>query len=97
MSHATKPLLLIQIPAEVQAISQALGKNDLATISRIVHSPKASFQVLGLTEVVHLGQAAETLMDSGNAKMEIALLVTRYLQTLAAEIPLMRVSLQSIL
>lgn len=89
-------LVLAQTPAEVQAIGKALETNDLATISRIIHSQKASFQVLGLTEVVRLGQAAEALIVANKAGTEMALSVTQYVQMLDAELLLIRTSLQSV-
>lgn len=90
-------LLLAQTPAEVQAIGQALAGNDFATIGRIIHSQKVSFQVIGLTEVVRLGQAAEALMAANKTGTATALLVTQYARALDAEIPLMRTGLQSLL
>lgn len=90
-------LLLAQTPAEIQAIGQALERNDLATIGRIIHSQKVSFQVIGLTEVVRLGQVAEALMRANKAGTEVALLITQYSQALNAELALIRTSLQSVL
>lgn len=90
-------LLLAQTPAEVQAIGEALENDDFATISRIIHSQKVSFQVIGLTEVVRIGQAAEALMRANEAGTEVALLMTQYAQTLNAELSLIRTSLESVI
>lgn len=89
-------LLVAQTPAEVQAIGQALERNDFATIGQVIHSQKVSFQVIGLTEVVRIGQAAEVLIRASKAGTEVALLITRYSQALNAELSLIRTSLQSV-
>ncbi|MFD2934213.1 PAS domain-containing hybrid sensor histidine kinase/response regulator [Spirosoma flavum] len=83
-------LFMVQTPAQVQAIRQALEQNNLATIGGIIHTQKASFKVFGLTELVRLGQLVEASIAANIAMAEVIPLVNRYMQTLDVELAVIR-------
>ncbi|GAB2536073.1 hypothetical protein GCM10027085_28430 [Spirosoma aerophilum] len=88
-------LFLAQTPDQIQQIRLALEKHDFVAIGRIIHAQKAPFPVFGLTQVAAAGQAVEAHV-AGNIEINKASqLVSQYMETLMAELPLMHVALNS--
>lgn len=81
-------LFLAQTPLQIDQIRQAVAANDPLTISRVLHTQKATIGLFGLLEESRQIQTLENMLAAKTALPDIVPLLERYLMALEAALPL---------
>ncbi len=90
-------LFLEQTPVELEQIRQALTAQDTKTIGRLIHTQKVPIRTFGLTYMSPLIATLEEQIAAGNEAADVAPLVKQYIQAIEAELPVMRLALETTL
>ena len=83
-------LFLAQTPVQIDQIRQAVAANDPLTISRVIHTQKATIGLFGLSEESRQIQTLESLLAADTSLPDIVPLLERYLMALEAALPAIR-------
>lgn len=83
-------LYLRETPLMLEKLQQALDKEDLAEIKRILHMQKVDTKMLGMSEATRLILNVEELALNQKGIREIALLVEQYISEVNGGLPAVR-------